>query len=121
MWSWDHEYKQHKAADVATSFHSIPITAVIEQGETLFAFANVWRGGGKHELSIDLMRHVPDAPHGVMELLFVELMLYGHAENYAMANTSTTSMGRERTKASSIPSVPPGTQQPPAASPSPAH
>ena len=56
--------------------------AVIIQNDEPIAFANIWRGGHRKELSIDLMRYVPDAPHGVMEYLFVELMLYGHAEGY---------------------------------------
>jgi phosphatidylglycerol lysyltransferase len=33
-------------------------------------------------LSIDLMRHAEDAPHSIMEHLFVELMLWGKAEGY---------------------------------------
>jgi phosphatidylglycerol lysyltransferase len=33
-------------------------------------------------MSVDLMRHAPDAPHGVMEYLFAELMLWGKAQGY---------------------------------------
>jgi phosphatidylglycerol lysyltransferase len=50
--------------------------------EEIIAFANILRGANKHELSIDLMRYVPDAPYGVMELLFLELMLHGRGEGF---------------------------------------
>jgi phosphatidylglycerol lysyltransferase len=56
--------------------------AVVYSGDKPVAFANIWKGGGKHELSLDLMRHEPDAPYGVMEYLFLELMLWGKAEGY---------------------------------------
>lgn len=48
----------------------------------IVAFANVLTAGGKRELSVDLMRHVPDAPKGVMDYLFIELMLWGAREGY---------------------------------------
>lgn len=54
----------------------------VEPGEEIIAFANIWRGANQVELSIDLMRYIPDAPHGVMELLFLELMLYGRSEGF---------------------------------------
>ena len=51
-------------------------------GERIVAFANIWRGGDAGELSIDLMRHVRDAPNGIMEYLFLELMLWGKEQGY---------------------------------------
>ncbi|HXX46634.1 MAG TPA: bifunctional lysylphosphatidylglycerol flippase/synthetase MprF [Myxococcota bacterium] len=59
----------------------LPIAAVMREGRPL-AFANVWLGGAKEELSIDLMRHASDAPPGVMDYLFAELMLWGQREGY---------------------------------------
>jgi phosphatidylglycerol lysyltransferase len=56
--------------------------AVIEQGNRIQAFANVWPGAGGVEVSIDLMRHRRDAPNGVMEALFVHLMLWGKQQGY---------------------------------------
>ena len=41
---------------------------------------------GKEELSIDLMRYVEEAPSGVMEYLFTELMLWGRKEGYRWFN-----------------------------------
>lgn len=56
--------------------------AIIRQDKKPIAFANLWKGGDGKELSIDLMRHPPDAPRGVMEFLFVQLMLWGHEQEY---------------------------------------
>ena len=60
----------------------LPIAAVMREGRPV-AFANVWLGGGKEELSIDLMRQANDAPPGVMDYLFAELMLWGQREGFA--------------------------------------
>jgi phosphatidylglycerol lysyltransferase len=55
---------------------------LVEREQNVLAFANIWAGPGKVELSIDLMRHRRDAPNGVMEGLFVHLMLWGKAQGY---------------------------------------
>lgn len=60
--------------------------ALVRHEGRLVAFANVWCAGGRHELSIDLMRHLPEAPKGVMDYLFIELMVWGAAEGYAQFN-----------------------------------
>jgi phosphatidylglycerol lysyltransferase len=60
--------------------------AVVRRAEQLVAFASVWMSGGKAELSPDLMRYRPDAPRGVMEYLFVEMMLWGAAQGYQWFN-----------------------------------
>jgi len=57
--------------------------AIVRQEGRIVAFANLWPGAKGEELSIDLMRYPPDAPPGVMEYLFIELMLWGKAEGYA--------------------------------------
>lgn len=56
--------------------------ALVRRQDKLIAFANLLPGGGKEELSVDLMRFLPDAPHGVMDYLFVEIMLWGRKEGY---------------------------------------
>jgi phosphatidylglycerol lysyltransferase len=60
----------------------LPVAVIIVHG-TVVAFGNVWPGNGKDELSTDLMRHLPDAPNGVMDCLFVQLMMWGKAQGYA--------------------------------------
>ncbi|HUT70127.1 MAG TPA: bifunctional lysylphosphatidylglycerol flippase/synthetase MprF [Desulfatiglandales bacterium] len=62
-----------------------PAGMILKEGK-IVAFANLWPGAGKEELSIDLMRHLPDAPRGVMEYLFIQLMLWGKGEGYRWFN-----------------------------------
>jgi len=59
---------------------------VVKKEGHIIAFANLWSGADKEELSIDLMRYLSNAPHGVMEYLFVELMLWGRQEGYQWFN-----------------------------------
>ena len=56
--------------------------AVLSVNDRPTAFGNIWPGNGKDELSTDLMRHLPDAPNGVMDCLFVQLMLWGRQQGY---------------------------------------
>jgi phosphatidylglycerol lysyltransferase len=60
--------------------------AVLDVGGRIEAFANVWPGPKKAELSIDLMRHRRTAPKNSMEGLFIFLMLWGKAEGYDAFN-----------------------------------
>jgi len=56
--------------------------ATIRLDSRLIAFANLWRGAERTELSVDLMRFHPDAPNGAMDFLFSELMRWGNAEGF---------------------------------------
>ncbi|WP_293395805.1 bifunctional lysylphosphatidylglycerol flippase/synthetase MprF [Nevskia sp.] len=58
---------------------------VLRDGQ-IVAFANLWLGAGREEMSIDLMRYGPAAPKGVMDYLFIELMLWGNAQGYRWFN-----------------------------------
>lgn len=60
--------------------------AVVRYAGSIVAFANLWASASHEELSIDLMRFGPDAPNGVMDYLFVELMLWGRAQGYRWFN-----------------------------------
>ena len=60
--------------------------AVVRVKGAIVAFANLWPGVDREELSIDLMRYLPEAPHGVMDYLFVQLMLWGKQEGYRWFN-----------------------------------
>jgi len=60
--------------------------AVIEREGRIIAFATVWPGPGKVELSVDLMRQVEAAPKNAMEVLFVQLMLWGAEQGYERFN-----------------------------------
>ncbi len=56
--------------------------AVIRNHEGILAFANIWASADRHELTIDLMRYTDSSPRGVMDYLFVNLMLWGQEQGY---------------------------------------
>jgi phosphatidylglycerol lysyltransferase len=56
--------------------------AIVERGGEILAFANIWSGAGRSELSLDLMRHRRNAPSGIMESLVVHLMQWGQQHGY---------------------------------------
>lgn len=57
--------------------------AVVRAHGKIVAFANIWATEDGRELSVDLMRHLPDAPYGTMDFLFTQLMQWGRNEGYA--------------------------------------
>ncbi len=58
--------------------------AVLRNGETgqIMAFANLFQGGHKSELSLDLMRYEPESPSFVMDALFAEMMSWGAEQGF---------------------------------------
>ncbi len=61
--------------------------AVVRQNNQIVAFANLWPGGEKEEISMDLMRFSESlAPHGVMDFLFVHLLLWSKDNAYRWFN-----------------------------------
>jgi phosphatidylglycerol lysyltransferase len=60
--------------------------ALVRQHGQLIAFANVLRGAGNEELSLDLMRYQAASPASVMEYLFIQLMLWGKQQGYRWFN-----------------------------------
>lgn len=71
---WSEDYLRHYD-------HAI----VRHQGQVV-AFANIWKSANNHEYSVDLMRHTPDAPPGMMDLLFISLMERAKAEGFRWFN-----------------------------------
>lgn len=63
-----------------------PAAAVKDGSGRIVAFATLWLTENREELSVDLMRHLPDAPHGTMEGLFVEIILWGKEQGFAHFN-----------------------------------
>jgi len=59
--------------------------AVVRRGDRIVAFSNLWQGADV-ELSGDLMRHLPDAPTGVMDYMFVSLILWAKEHGYHWFN-----------------------------------
>ncbi len=60
--------------------------AVVRQDGRFVAFANIWKGAGKSEYSVDLMRYLPDAPGGTMDYLFICLLDTAKAEGFQWFN-----------------------------------
>ncbi|MEJ2037699.1 MAG: bifunctional lysylphosphatidylglycerol flippase/synthetase MprF [Desulfosarcinaceae bacterium] len=59
---------------------------LVRMEDRILAFANLWVSNANEELTVDLMRHLPDAPNGVMDYLFIELMLWGASRGYHWFN-----------------------------------
>jgi phosphatidylglycerol lysyltransferase len=60
--------------------------AVVWHNDKMVAFANMLLTDSMEEASVDLMRFLPDAPPGLMDYLFVELMQWSKAQGYRWFN-----------------------------------
>jgi phosphatidylglycerol lysyltransferase len=69
----------------AAYLRQTPVALVRLEGRPV-AFANVWQSAGREEVTVDLMRHLPEAPNGVMDYLFLEMMLWGHTQGFRWFN-----------------------------------
>jgi phosphatidylglycerol lysyltransferase len=56
--------------------------AVVRHEDRIVAFANLWAPDPRQELSVDLMRYATDAPSGVMDFLFIEILHWGRVQGY---------------------------------------
>ena len=75
---FDDQYLQH--------FPMALVRAPSDSGPEIVAFANLWCGAAGGEISPDLMRRSFHAPRNVMDFLFIQLLLWGKAQGYSMAN-----------------------------------
>ena len=57
--------------------------AIVKRHDQVIAFANIWTSGGSEEASVDLMRYAPGAPHGVIDYLLSEIMLWARKRGFA--------------------------------------
>jgi phosphatidylglycerol lysyltransferase len=62
------------------------VWAPVGTSEQIVAFANLWPGGDRFELSVDMMRYGSGAPKTVMDYLFAQLIVYSKAEGYRWFN-----------------------------------
>jgi phosphatidylglycerol lysyltransferase len=79
---------------------SFPCALVRDKSGKIVAFANLLQCEGGEELSVDLMRYLPECPNGVMDLLFLKLFEWGKERgfklfNLGMAPLSTVGEARE--------------------------
>ncbi len=102
-WKAEHRTaeKTFSLGNFTASYLSLtPVAAVKFEGRVV-AFANLMPdyGDAHDELSIDLMRHLPDAPASTMDFLFVELIDYARRHNYRYFNLGVaplSGVGRTR-------------------------
>ena len=79
--------KSFSLGNYQESYLSRTPIAVVKQEDKTIAFANLMPGfGSLDELSIDLMRHIPEAPAGTMDYLFIELLQWGKSQHYRFFN-----------------------------------
>jgi phosphatidylglycerol lysyltransferase len=64
----------------------LPLAVVRDDRGEMVAFANLMPAAEREELSCDLMRYRPGVRAGIMDFLFVELLLWGKAEGYHWFN-----------------------------------
>ncbi|MFO0912823.1 MAG: bifunctional lysylphosphatidylglycerol flippase/synthetase MprF [Pirellulales bacterium] len=88
--AWLHEKQQPEKGFSLGYFQEdyirrFPCAVVSCRGQRV-AFANLWCGANREELSIDLMRYRSDAPSGVMEYLLIEAMQWGASQGYRWFN-----------------------------------
>ncbi|MBL8931435.1 MAG: bifunctional lysylphosphatidylglycerol flippase/synthetase MprF [Kineosporiaceae bacterium] len=57
--------------------------AIARQDGAVVAFASLWASGARHEIKVDLMRRLPDAPRCVMSHLFVAAMTWAQEQGFA--------------------------------------
>jgi phosphatidylglycerol lysyltransferase len=61
---------------------STPVYAAVDSTGKPLAFMNIIPSFVKGEATIDLMRHLPDAPPGIMDFLFIKLFFTKEEEGY---------------------------------------
>lgn len=74
--------------------------AVARISGRVVAFASLWASGGRHEVKVDLMRRLPDAPRTVMSHLFVESMTWAQQAGYASFSLGMAPLSGLRTDTS---------------------
>ncbi len=70
----------------STDYLSYFPIGVVYKDSSIFGFANILATANKTELSVDLMRYRSSAPNGLMDFLFLQLMLWGQDQGYQEFN-----------------------------------
>lgn len=60
--------------------------AVLKLEGEVVAFANIWRGADKYEITVDLMRYMPNVHKLLMDALFAKLLMSSKEEGYQWFN-----------------------------------
>jgi len=58
-------------------------TAVVRDAQgKILAFSNIWESPGEGQVSVDLMRYLKDSPPGLMDYLFIQMILKAQEEGF---------------------------------------
>ncbi len=60
--------------------------ATVRHERRIVAFAAIWQAAPGTEMAIDFLRYDDHAPDGIMEYLFIQLMLWGKVQGYSWFN-----------------------------------
>ncbi len=63
----------------------VPV-GIVAKGNDMHGFATIWTGANHQELSIGLLRYMPDSPQGMTEYLIVQTMLWGKQQGFKFLN-----------------------------------
>ncbi len=74
--------KQFSVGSFKDDYMQLNDIAIIKRNNKIIAFANLWQTANKAELSLDLMRYHSDSPKGVMDYLFIQIMLWGQSQGF---------------------------------------
>lgn len=83
---FDEAYLRHAPIAVVRSRREMGDGEPVDDRQRIVAFANLWTGAAKEALSVDLMRFSAHAPKGVMDYLFIQLMLWGQHAGFQNFN-----------------------------------
>lgn len=76
-----------------SAVRNTPLFTVHDAAGKMLAFANIIPSGRKDEATVDMMRHLRDAPNGIMDFLFVKLFLWNKARGYKRFTLGMAPMG----------------------------
>ena len=60
--------------------------AIMKKDNQIVAFANVWKSGFQQEITVDMMRYLPNVSKVMMDALFANLLLYGKEQGFQWFN-----------------------------------
>jgi phosphatidylglycerol lysyltransferase len=59
---------------------------IVRKEKEILAFTTIWQTQRTEEVSVDLMRYLASAPAGIMDYLFIKMILWAKEQRYARFN-----------------------------------
>jgi phosphatidylglycerol lysyltransferase len=79
----DGKEKSYSLGSFQEDYMRLTPVAVLRIDGRIIAFANLWPTTDRTQLTLDMMRYEPGAPHNTMDYLFVQLIIYARDSGYA--------------------------------------